>query len=49
MKSTKPTKTDAVLIRLTPEQKAAYQAQGGAKWVRALLDALNQVKQKGEK
>ncbi|MHB1408026.1 MAG: hypothetical protein ACYCXC_00285 [Acidovorax defluvii] len=45
----KPTKTDAVLIRLTPEQKAAYQAQGGAKWVRALLDALNQVKKKGEK
>jgi len=37
---TKPPKTEAVLIRLTPEQKAAYQAQGGAKWVRALIDAL---------
>ena len=43
MKSTKPTKTDAVLIRLTPEQKAAYQAQGGAKWVRAMIDALIRV------
>lgn len=40
---TKPTKTDAVLIRLTPEQKAAYQAQGGAKWVRAMIDALIRV------
>jgi len=39
----KQPKTNAV----TPEQKAAYQAQGGAKWVRALLDALNQVKKKG--
>ncbi|MBT9158943.1 MAG: hypothetical protein DDT26_00192 [Dehalococcoidia bacterium] len=39
----KPTKTDAVLIRLTPEQKAAYQAQGGAKWVRAMIDALIRV------
>ena len=30
-------------IRLTPEQKAAYQAQGGAKWVRAMIDALIRV------
>lgn len=40
---TKQPKTDAVLIRLTPEQKAAYQAQGGAKWVRAMIDALIRV------
>lgn len=39
----KPPKTEAVLIRLTPEQKAAYQAQGGAKWVRAMIDALIRV------
>ena len=40
---TNPTKTEAVLIRLTPEQKAAYQAQGGAAWVRAMIDALIRV------
>lgn len=39
----KQPKTNAVLIRLTPEQKAAYQAQGGAKWVRAMIDALIRV------
>ena len=39
--------TETILIRVTPAQKAAYQSQGGAKWVRALLDALNQVKKKG--
>lgn len=32
--------TETILIRVTPAQKAAYQAQGGAKWVRAMIDAL---------
>ena len=41
--------TETVLIRMTPEQRAAFNALGGAVWVRAMLDALNQVKQKGEK
>ena len=41
--------TETILIRVTPAQKAAYQSQGGAAWVRALLQSLSHVKKKGEK
>ena len=35
--------TETILIRVTPAQKATYQSQGGAKWVRAMIDALIRV------
>ena len=32
--------TETVLIRMTPEQRAAFNALGGAVWVRAMIDAM---------
>jgi len=41
--------TDTILIRVTPEQKAAYQSQGGAAWIWTLIDSLIAMQQKGKK
>ena len=38
--------TETVLIRMTPEQRAAFNALGGAVWVRAMIEAMQQSKQK---
>ena len=38
--------TETVLIRMTPEQRAAFNALGGAVWVRAMIDAMKQAKPK---
>ena len=43
---TKPTLTQTVLIRMTPEQRSIYTTLGGAKWLRALLETF---KQEGKK
>ena len=32
--------TETVLIRMTPEQRAAFNSLGGAVWVRAMIDAM---------
>ena len=44
---TKPTLTQTVLIRMTPEQRSIYTTLGGAKWLRALLETFS--KQEGKK
>ena len=32
--------TETVLIRMTPEQRVAFNALGGAVWVRAMIEAM---------
>lgn len=41
--------TETILTRVTPAQKAAYQSQGGAAWIRALIDSLIAMQKKGKK
>lgn len=39
-RSNKPLKQARVLVRVTYAQRAAWERMGGAKWLRAMLDAV---------
>ena len=41
--------TETVLIRMTPEQRAAFNALGGAVWVRAMIEAMQKAQPKDGK